>query len=368
MEINNTEENANPFRDFASELQPGRCLALLPVSRILLERPFAVRNVRFYPPETIDFSGVRIANRFDVSAPPTEGWVAFSGQNLRDAITATTGANIGRFESNVVVGIATEFDWNEFFVGDHKFDCRILLTLSRRIERVMDMVRFRCCRFDSPESLPGPVGTWNGSSGFSTALIYSPVDHECYIIAGSIIDHSIISRGLGLDIDNETSSFLEVEKIPSQADGEVGAVAQHALSLFTDVLHANTPTSRFTRAMTLLEFLASPGEYMPFKEAKREIAVHITDTRDAYEKLLQSFRKLTGNKDPETGKERGIRTLIVHHGEYLEDIIKDENERKKLFRMLQRYCSNVLEDLILARSLTWAEMTEIRKDKRANLP
>ena len=46
-------------------------------------------------------------------------------------------------------------------------------------------------------------------------------------------------------------------------DGEVGAVARHALRMYSEVLEASTETSRFIQMMTLIEFLAAPNDFCP---------------------------------------------------------------------------------------------------------
>ncbi len=89
-------------------------------------------------------------------------------------------------------------------------------------------------------------------------------------------------------------------------DGEVGGIAQHSLRLFSDVMNANTNTSKYLRAMTLLEFLASPFEYKAFKENKKEIIAHIAGSIREYDQLLGRFRELSDLKAENNQQAVGI--------------------------------------------------------------
>ena len=45
--------------------------------------------------------------------------------------------------------------------------------MSREANVVMDLIRFYFCRADLADTLPSHVGTWEGSTGFLTALLYT---------------------------------------------------------------------------------------------------------------------------------------------------------------------------------------------------
>ncbi len=84
-------------------------------------------------------------------------------------------------------------------------------------------------------------------------MLYSPEDHESYLIAGAAVECSIVTRGLGLEIDAFPST-----RLPIPDEGDVAAVASHALFLYSDAMSAPNETTKFIRIMTLLEFLANP--------------------------------------------------------------------------------------------------------------
>ena len=73
-------------------------------------------------------------------------------------------------------------------------------------------------------------------------MIYTLPDHESYLIAGEAIDCSVVAKGLGLDLNVDFP-----DKLPAATDGEVAGVAIHGLSLFSDVMTANSDTIKFVR-------------------------------------------------------------------------------------------------------------------------
>ena len=72
----------------------------------------------------------------------------------------------------------------------------------------MDIIRFHFCRIDLPDTLTGQVGTRNGSCSYSGALLYTPLDHESYLIAGSVVSH-ITVKGIGLQLDAEQITLID---------------------------------------------------------------------------------------------------------------------------------------------------------------
>jgi hypothetical protein len=71
---------------------------------------------------------------------------------------------------------------------------------------------------------------------------YNAAGQHARIIGGAAFTH-FITRGLGLPIEELPSDVFPV-------DGEVGHIAQHALSLYTALLEANNPTLKFIQALS----------------------------------------------------------------------------------------------------------------------
>jgi hypothetical protein len=155
--------------------------------------------------------------------------------------------------------------------------------------------------------------------------------------------------------------------LPSEvflADGEVGHIAQHALSLYTALLEANNPTFKFVQALTLLEFRADPRDYRKFEDVKKIVARYVATTREEYPRILERFWELTGKKDPTTQRVIGYRTRIVHIGERLDTIIPNPDNRRKLFEELDGYIRPIIDHMIAHSQLDFTEYLELRDKMR----
>ena len=250
-------------------------------------------------------------------------------------------------------------NWHAFLEGDHRSDLELLRFLNRQAEPFIDVIRFEYCRFDLPDTLPGRVGSWEISSPHLGAMVYQPVDHESYLIAGPAFPVSLLYRGIGLKLDEAPSLNL------SQSSGKTDAILRLALTLFRDVTESGNETHRFIRAMTLLEYLANPDSYKSWTDLKKEIAVHSASSRAQYASILERFQLLTGDK--RSGAEKGIRTLLVHYGKYLEEVICDPESRRQLFIELQGYASSVINDMFNCQDLSWSDFRDLRQTKKHNL-
>ena len=293
---------------------------------------------------------------------PTPGQaVFFCAQTLRDQIIALTGCDLDVFLQNPVIVFRILIDWDAFLVADHREDIKLLKRLNQEAERFIDIIKFHECRFDLPDTIPGRAGSWDGSGQHLGALLYNPGDHESYIIAGTAAPPTAVVSGLGLYLE----SGLQEGNEGLATSGEVGMLAKHALALFRDVLEASSETHRFVRAMTLLEFLASPNTMTKMQEVKKEIACHVAHDCASYQVVLERFKDLSHREID--GVEKGLRTLIVHHGKYLEDIVQSDRDRILLFRELQSYSSSVIRDMIGLKNLTWEEFIDFRKARRRDI-
>ncbi len=335
-------------------------LVLMPLSRVLVESKCHVGRFSIFPPGEFDFDQFRPVSNKQLEIGDAD-FAILDGQELREVKTSLTGFSLEVLNHNPVVAFTAPLNWDEFLGGNHEYDTDLLKRLSGIAERAFDFIRFNCCRFDMPDTLPGIVGTWQDSGAFLGAMIYTLPDHESYLIAGEGIDCSIITKGIGLDLDCQMTDDL-----PQPSDGEIGAFAVHALMLFSDVMMSNNDTIKFVRAMILLEFLANPDEFKSWKKLKGDIACHCSADRAEYLRHQERFRELTHILNSE-GKEAGVRTLLVHHGQFLNDIIPDQSERRSLFRELNHYCSCVLQDMLDNSTMSWKDFEDLRVQKKAAL-
>ncbi len=333
----------------------------MPLTRLLFYEPFAINGFHFFPSGAFAPTLLRpIPNKTLDSVRGGADLIAHSEQGLREISTSLTGFDVEILSSSSLVVFNAEIDWNEFLEANHEYDISLLKLLSSKAERALDIIRLFYCRLDLPNTLPGQVGSWEGSREYLGALLYSPEDHESYLIAGAAVESSVIVRGLGLELDGNPQLVL-----PSANDGEVAGVVLHGLSLYSEALNSSNETIKFSRLMTLFEFLASPDEYQNWKKIKGDISCHSAGDKTSYLRLCERFRELTSIEDT-SGKQLGLRTLIVHNGKLLPELLPSFKDRTALFRELQGYAFTVLTDMLSNAGASWAEYVEHRNQlKRA---
>jgi hypothetical protein len=337
-------------------------LVVMPLTRLLFYESFAIDGFHFFPPGATDLKSLRpIPNKTLESAGRGADIIALEGQDLREVSTSSTGFDIEILSKFPLVAFNVDIDWNEFLEANHEYDIALLKFLSSKAERALDIIRLFYCRLDLPNTLPGQVGSWVGSGEYLGALLYTPEDHESYLIAGAAVESSVVVRGLGLELD--TNPLLA---LPSPSDGEVAGIVLHGLSLYSEALNSPNETIKFTRVMTLFEFLASPDEYQNWKKLKGDIACHCANDKADYLRLCERFRALTSIEDT-SGKQVGFRTLIVHNGRLLSELLAGTKSRAALFGELQGYAFAVLTDMLSNAGLPWAEYVEYRAQLKSTL-
>ncbi len=339
-----------------------KTVAVLPITRLVFEGPFRVGSYFFFPPDEFDVRLLNPIPPLNLEDHRVDGMtVQLEGSGLRKAKSAIAGLSIEVLHANPLLVFESNIDWSHFDDLSHDDDVEIVKRLSSEAEKVLDVIRFFCCRFDLPDTLPGLVGSWEGSGQFLGALIYNPHKNESHLLSGSAVECSIIVKGIGLQIDGPPPIGPPDPKL-----GEVSAITAHALSLFSDVMNASNETTKYVRAMTLLEFLGSPDEFRTWRKLKGELICHFAKDKIDYLRLTERFKELTSKQD-DNDPETGLRTLIVHHGKFLHELVPDRKKRKQLFMELQRYAERVLKDMLSHGSSTWESFSENRKELRRRL-
>ncbi|GAA4448017.1 hypothetical protein [Novipirellula rosea] len=335
--------------------EPARLkLVLMPVTRLLIESPVTIGKYHIFPPEYVSLAELRPVPNATLSSGQGDGLISLSGQTLREVKTSITGFGLDVLSESPLIGFVTEINWTEFLSSDHEHDRQLLHECVRNANRAFDILRFDHCRLDIPATLPGRIGSWLEMPGFIGAMIYTLEDHESYLIACESDCPTSVTKGIGLDLFG-----YEVDDIPDASDGEVSSIAIHALSLFAEVLEAGSETVKFVRAMTLLEFLATPDGFRSWKKLKGDIVCHVAHDKADYHRRCQRFAELTSSESP-SGEQTGLRTLVVHHGRYLEEIVPEGSNRALLFRELQEFISGVLSDMLDRPTMSWIQFCEYR--------
>lgn len=340
---------------------PKARLVVMPISRVLVERELQIGRFRVYPPGELDLEQLRPIPNFDPLQHFHDSETVEISGSLREATTALTGFNLEVLNGCALVAFIEEIEWEEFLGASHADDVDLLQRLSMRAERAMDLVRFHLCRLDLPVTLPGLVGSWDCAAPYLGALLYCQEDNESYLIAGEAGGYAQITTGIGLDFDWDYP-----EPLPSFSDGEIGAVVAHGLSVLSDAMYSRNDTSKFLRIMTLMEYLANPDKHQKWAKAKGEIICHVAKSKDQYHRLSDRMRELTSIKAL-PNVEQGFRTLVIHHGKFLEEVIPDGAQRRKLFAEMYRYVGAVIQDMLERTELTRDQFAEYRRELKVAL-
>jgi hypothetical protein len=333
-------------------------LIVLPIERLSIIEPIFTEKICVFPPGEFNIRRDLIkkfdGKNFEDNTP---------SKLLRDHITEITEIKLETFESlPVIVYYTDQCELNTLTSTSHVFDYQVIKKLSQQTDDLMNIIKFFNGDYLLPENLPSRPGIWNGR--YSAALIFYPEIMTGFVLSREV-EYKNFIRGIGMDITD--CSILTAHPLFDENLGEVGNVVKHGLRLHAAIMDTEDPTLRFTQIMTLFEYLASPFEYEKAQKVKGKVGVHIAKSTTEYHNFCNRFEELGAGIINENGKREGYRTLIVHMGKKLEDIIPEKANQDKLFKELYIYIYAILR-VMLYRSLdSWAELENHRADLRKHL-
>lgn len=326
-------------------------LAVLPIAKLQVDRAVTFPSGHiFYPAGYLDLDQLNVKSN-DESA------------SIAEATSKASGITKEVLSCHPLVTFPVRFDWKEFRHSNHKNHLQFIHFLSETVDRgCLDFARYQTCRLAESEDLPCRSGQVYTDPAMAGACLFNQELQEAQIIGGAVFSH-FLTRGLGMSLQQ-----YEWDKLPGI--GEVGQIAHRGLTMFTQMLETESLTSKYVQAMTLFEFLAYPDQYEKFEEVKTIISRYLArEGSEKYKSLLERFHQLSGKNeeliDPLTGKKIrkpvGFRTLIVHCGQRLEEIVPHRAERKELFQEMEGYLRPVIDHMIKNSDLDFEEYTELRK-------
>ncbi|WP_412550692.1 hypothetical protein [Shimia sp. MIT910701] len=359
-------ELCDPIRYFLQRLKGGAKLCLLPISRLHTEQIIPVSSdVVIYPAGSLsadDFNLVwwpsfgydEICRRNKVSA----NLVSVEGNDLHWIKSAATLIDRDTLFDSTIIAVLVDLDWGEFLEPPaHEFHLECLRKAIAIAETHMDLIKFRYCNPKVPETFPGTSGYHSGS-GFTSGVFYTLRDNESYLISGEIVSTTLV-RGLGLELDSSSSA-------DQLGDGQVGKIAKHALRLYSEALIAPTETMKFVQLMNLIEYIASPFEYMKMANVKKKIAYHVAKDRDGYQEIIEDFKLLTSEPGSANGPNNGLRHNIVHLGKNIEQLTGPA-QRSEIFGRMISYTSIPIHDLIKFSGENWDAIDGYRMEMKQSL-
>jgi hypothetical protein len=328
-------------------LGPNEHLALLPLARTTVYEPIHLpTRLNLYPAGHVELENLNVVANSDKTS------------SLAEFSSAASGVNAQTISEHATVAFHFPFNWSVMTTEwSHASHMEFIRVLSEHVDyQCLDPIRYRQCRLEPVDDLPGRAGQLDSNHMMAGALLYNAARQEGRVLGGAAFTH-IITRGVGLSVE----PFAD-DAFPGH--GEVGQIVRHALSLYSSILESNNPTAKFIQALALLEYLADPVEYRKFEEVKKIVARYVARTPAEYNRLLERFSELTGKKDPSSRRTVGYRTRIIHIGERLDQIVPSPTERRKLFEELDVYIRGMIDHMIHYSGMTYDGYLKVREEMR----
>lgn len=308
--------------------QEGCHLAILPLARLITDRSiFLPHGIMIYPQGRLNLASLHIDNK--QLARPASSQIKASG------------VRIDKLAKHPLLVMPVKFSWDALKCCNHNAHLEMIVRISEIVDGLcFDVINYLNCKLEhlSCETKPAYPGQLMSNSLMSAALLVKSDALDSVLLAGTAFTHAI-TKGLGLDLRQP-----EWDRFPQH--GEVGKIAAHGLSLYSQMLQTQSATSKFVQALSLIEFLACPDGYMKFQDIKKVVSKYVANCPGEHERLMERFRELTGKKDEITKQEIGLRTNIVHMGARLEQLVKSRSEREDLFRELDGYIRAIMDHMI----------------------
>lgn len=335
------------FDDFEIENNDFTALVILPLTRLRIETKFTIGSLTFYPSEYLDLSNLQPhVNNKQVENP------------INEYCTQLTGISIEDYQYRSLVAFVYNVDFLKLVQNDHSDNIQLIRRLSDFVEPFLQMIKFEFGDFNLFDTLIEKAGCVNDKD-YATALIYQFSTGSSQLLAGDLFV-SKITKGLGLELNNGNVTYFETCKTViflTEFCGEVGNIAKMALMYYAKILEEPNYNTKFILSMNLFEFLSSPEKFEKYKDVKKNIICFNASSNSEYDFISKRFEQFTHIKVEE--KETGYRTLIVHYGKHIDELLSFP-EQQKLMKEIQRYLSNTIRNLIGNSDKSWSEFIDYR--------
>jgi hypothetical protein len=177
------------LRECGTWLRPGTHLVVMPVARVTLEYPVEFPGPTiFYPPGVADLASLNVVP----NDPKT--------RSLAEHCSAASRIDRETIEQHVTVALPAPFDWDALFRSTHKAHMDFIRSLSEAVDDAcLNLIRYRLCRIEPVDELPGRAGQLDSNHMMAGALLYNAARQQARIIGGAAFTH-FITRGLGLPV------------------------------------------------------------------------------------------------------------------------------------------------------------------------
>ncbi|VIF60129.1 Uncharacterised protein [Clostridioides difficile] len=238
---------------------------------------------------------------------------------------------------------------------------KFINTVLETAEDVMNVMRFIFCNWDKNSNLPQRAGyIHNMISGF---LLYFPTsDVYSYIFDKYVTQNYSLTNELYIDVDISIENLNKYSLVLINESYEVASIIKHAFRIYSNILYMPTSTNKFMQAMSMIEYLANPFEYVKMQDVKTKIIPFSVDSKKKYHEICERFKQLTSLKN-EHNEQIGLRTCIVHNGKNLDQLISESYKIDMLLRELQMYVCNFINHIIIYTKYNWDKVVKSIEEK-----
>lgn len=326
------------YSDYQKQ-EENRPIALVPIKSFNISKKFVIGDIIIYPKGEIDVEEIGKCC-FD-----------FTFEEIKEL-----------FYDSVIMAIPIDYAQFSFRMSlPPSQKTKFINTVLETAEDVMNVLRFIFCNWDKTSNLPQRAGyIHNMVSGFLVYFLTS--DTYSYIFDKYVTQNYSLTNELYIDVDNSIENLNKYSLALTNSSYEVASIIKHAFRMYSNILYMPTSTNKFMQAMSMIEYLANPFEYVKMQDVKTKIIPFSVDSRKKYHEVCERFKELTSLKN-ENNEQIGLRTCIVHNGKNLEQLISESYQIDMLLRELQMYVCNFINHIIIYTEYNWDKVVESIEEK-----
>lgn len=262
-------------------------------------------------------------------------------------------------ENDTIFVCEAYFDTEYSFATNPQLEKNFIEKIKSKCNSYLSIILYLTCNFESQFNLPFYPGFLDNEHDM---VVYYNNTYGLPKICKTNNITNFITRNDGLFIDLSNQDIAKYKKIFNNSVDTISNELKHAFILYKNILYASNNTDKFIFAMQLIDFLGNPYEYEQMKEIKKNLIPFIAKSQAEREYISERFMYLT-SKISDAQQQIGYRTLIIHQGCCIEDLVSNDFDKIKLFRELQYYIVSVMESYVLLYDKTWDEIQDEKVKK-----
>ena len=329
----NKSKKVNILNDFKN-----KNIALIVIKKLKIREILEFDDGKFYPGEIVQLNEI---------------YANYASSEKKDYLS---------FDENDTIFVCESFFDTEYpFSKKPQQENNFIEKIKIKCNSYLSIILYLTCNFESQFNLPFYPGFLDNEHDM---VVYYDNKYGLPRICKTNNITNFITRNNGLFIELSNQDIEKYKKIFNNSENSIANELKHVFILYKNILYASNNTDKFIFAMQLIDFLGNPYKYEQMKDIKKNVIPFIAKNQSERNYISERFMYLTSKESD--GKQIGYRTLIIHQGYCLEELITDVFSRIKLFRELQYYIVSVMEEYVKLYDKTWNEIQN-EKIKRIDI-